>query len=777
MDDFSLQALEFSKILQYVPAFCRSEAGKNAVLNLRPFSSLAEVEHFQQIFDEYRLWKTKGEFLLHDFPDVSPFLEKITEQRFNPDNDDFWAMREVLKLAKSAYASVHAFENELPLLAGEYDFLFPEKSYSALMRCIADDASFKDESSPALLLIRGELRSLHQSCLRKVKDFCEQYNIGHYLQDDYMTIVGDRYVLPLKANFKGRLQGIIHDYSRTGETLYFEPMFLVELNNRLQELKQEEREEINKIILLLIDLFLQEEEGLKNAWKFLVLLDVNEAKCGLSSAYIAKHKKNQGVEGYCVSFGHTLSLMHAYHPLLLLENNKQKSMAAVQPIDLVFRQQDKVLVISGGNSGGKTVALKTLGLIGLMSLTVLPVPVAKGSGILFWRRIHAFIGDEQSLDDHVSTFTGQIRHLANIWDELDSSHLLLLDEFGAGTDPSQGAALAQAVLDGILEKRCYAVSATHFPALKTYALTNTGVRAASVLFDENNKKPLYKLAYDQVGASKALDVAREHGLSEDILAKASHYLLVDTKEQDMVIAKLNAVAVEREKELEHLHRELQKTRQKREQLQEKYEKEVQALQKEFRDKSQELMHAWKAEKISAKEAMKKLGQIRTELGKNEAEKEEFVPVEENALKIGIEVLHRPWNKKAMVQEIDSKAKKVKINLGGVSLWASFNDVEITGNSAKQTSKGSVTQNISQNKSGFTLDLRGKRADLAIAELHQFLDNALLANYDTVEIIHGRGTGALRKAVHEVLKGYSAIESFSLATEENGGDGMTVATFR
>ena len=204
---------------------------------------------------------------------------------------------------------------------------------------------------------------------------------------------------------------------------------------------------------------------------------------------------------------------------------------------------------------------------------------------------------------------------------------------------------------------------------------------------------------------------------------------------------------------------------------------MQALQKEFRDKSQELMHAWKAEKISAKEAMKKLGQIRTELGKNEAEKEEFVPVEENALKIGIEVLHRPWNKKAMVQEIDSKAKKVKINLGGVSLWASFNDVEITGNSAKQTSKGSVTQNISQNKSGFTLDLRGKRADLAIAELHQFLDNALLANYDTVEIIHGRGTGALRKAVHEVLKGYSAIESFSLATEENGGDGMTVATFR
>lgn len=777
MDDFSLQALEFSKILQCTASFCRSEAGKSAVLALRPFSSLIQIEHFQRVFDEYQLWKTKGAFSLHDFPDISPILEKISAQGFHPDTDDFWAMREVLKLAKSAYTSVHTYEEELPLLALEYDFPFPEKSYSALMRCIADDASFKDESSPALLLVRNELRSLHQSCLRKVKDFSEQYNIAHYLQDEYMTIVGDRYVLPLKANFKGRLQGIIHDYSRTGETLYFEPMFLVELNNRLQDLKQEEREEINKIILLLLDLFLQEETGLKKAWDFLVMLDVNEAKCELASAYIAKHRKEQGLEGYCVSFGHRLSLLHAYHPLLLLENNKQQSATPVQAIDLVFREQDRVLVISGGNSGGKTVALKTLGLIGLMSLTALPVPVAKGSGIIFWKRIHAFIGDEQSLDDHVSTFTGQIRHLASIWDELDSTHLLLLDEFGAGTDPSQGAALAQAVLDGILEKRCYAVSATHFPALKTYALTNTGVRAASVLFDEHNKKPLYKLAYDQVGASKALDVAREHGLSEEILAKASQYLLVDTKEQDTVIARLNAVAVEREKELEHLQKELQKTKQKREQLQERYEKEVQALQKELREKSQELMRAWKTEKISAKEAMKKLGQIRTELGKNEAEKADLAPLDENALKIGIEVLHRPWNKKALVQEIDAKAKKVKINLGGVTMWASFNDIEITGNSAKQSTKASVTQNISQNKSSFTLDLRGKRADLAIADLHQFLDNALLAGYDTVEIIHGRGTGALRKVVHEILKEYTSIASFALATEENGGDGMTVVTFR
>ncbi len=778
MDEFSLQALEFSKVLQHLASFSKSEAGKNACLMLQPFSCLKDIEHFQHVFDEYSLWKSKGNFALHDFPDIRFLLENISAQNFDPDTDDFWAMREVLKLIKNAYTSLHIFEKEFPILCGEYEFDFPEKSYSALVRCIADDASFKDESSPGLLLVRNELRGLHQSCLRKVKEYSEQYNIGHYLQDDYMTIVGDRYVLPLKANFKGRLQGIIHDYSRTGETLYFEPMFLVELNNRLQELKQEEREEIQKIIHLIKELLFSEEQALKQAWEFLLLLDVNEAKCGLAEVYVAKHKTQlQGHEGFCVPFGETLTLEKAYHPLLLLENNKTKSSIQIQPIDLIFRKQDKILVISGGNSGGKTVALKTLGLIGLMCLAALPVPVAKGSSILFFKRIHAFIGDEQSLDDHVSTFTGQIRHLAAIWESLDSSHLLLLDEFGAGTDPSQGAALAQAVLDGLLEKACYAVSATHFPALKSYALTNQGVRAASVLFDENSKKPLYKLAYDQVGASKALDVAREHGLAESILVKASQYLLVDTKEQDLVIAKLNAVAVEREKEVEHLQKELQKTKQKREQLQEKYEKEIKILQTEFREKSQELIRAWKTEKVSAKETMKKLGQLRTELVKNETEKEALPEVDEKALKIGIEVFHRPWNKKALIQEIDTKAKKVKINLGGVSMWASFKDIEITGSSVKQTSKIGVIQNLSQTKSSFTLDLRGKRADLAITELHQFLDNALLAGYDNVEIIHGRGTGALRKAVHEVLKGYAVIESFSLATEENGGDGMTMVTFR
>ena len=779
MDSFTCNALEFNKVLNHLSSFCRSEAGKKEALSLRPYADVETIHHKQKIYDEYNTWKSTGDFNLIDFPDISIPLAQIGTNTFHPEAEDFWAFRETLKLASTAVSSVRLHEKNLPTLFDKIGFPLPEMSLSALIRCIADNASFKDESSPKLLLVRTELRSLHQNCLRKVKEYTEQYNITHYLQDDYMTIVGDRYALPLKANFKGRLQGIIHDYSKTGETLYFEPMFLVELNNQLQELKQEEREEERKIIKYLTTLLIQEENSIQKCWEFLLELDLNEAKLGIAHAYYKLDKNNadnrQPAHGYCVSLENHLSIYNAKHPLLLLENNKTSKPIQIQAIDLIFRSMDKVLVISGGNAGGKTVALKTLGLITLMTLSGLPVPVGAGSCIIPWTHVHAFIGDEQSLDNHVSTFTGQIQHLAQTWDKLDSNHLLLLDEFGAGTDPSQGAALAQAVLDGILEKGSYAVSATHFPALKTYALTRDGVRAASVLFDNSTKKPLFHLAYDQVGASQALDVAKEHGLAESILKQAAQYLLMDNEDSDLVMSKLNALAVERESQLVVLQAQIEKTKQKRLQLQENYEKEKNRLNIELRTQSQELMRAWKSEKINAKQAMKEIAQLRAEVTKKE--QEEHASVASESLKVGIEIIHRPWQKKAIIQELDEKNQRVKINLGGISMWAAMKDIDLLGltQDIAPPTRGNI--HFSRPNISYTLDLRGKRADLALSELTQFLDKSLLAGPDQVEIIHGRGTGALRKSVHQFLKTYPGIESYMLAAEDQGGDGMTIVNFR
>ncbi len=772
MDLFTCKALEFDKVLQHLASFCLSEAGKNLALNLRPLQSVEKIYEHQEFYLAYLDFRSLSEFKLLDFPDITMPLDLIQNNNFHPEPVDFWAFRDVLKLAQRAILAIKDEEKACKPLFDKADFAFPEKSTSALGRCIADDTSFKDESSPKLSLIRQELRTLHQNCLRRVKEYTEQYNIGHYLQGEYMSVANDRYVLPLKSNFKGRLQGIIHDYSKTGETLYFEPMFLVEVNNSLQELKQEEREEERIIAKFLTELIFSEYGSILKAWNLLLELDINEAKSSLSNAYY-KNVRSKQTHGHCIALEHKLSLLNARHPLLLLENNKANRPVAIESIDLVFREHDKVLVVSGGNAGGKTVALKTLGIITLMTLCALPVPVDQSSSLIPWFHVHAFIGDEQSLDDHVSTFTGQIGHLAKIWDNLDGNHLLLLDEFGAGTDPSQGAALAQAVLDGILEKNAYAVSATHFPALKTYALTTDKVRAASVLFDENSKKPLFKLAYDQIGASQALNVAKEHGLAESILKKAAQYLLVDNENTDLIIDRLNKLAVEREQQLLVLQAEIDKSKQKRLQLQERFEQEKQKLEKELREKSQELMRAWKSEKISAKQARKEMSQIRADLPK-QMEKTE-TQTDPKSFKIGLEVHYSPWNKKVLIQDLDEKHNKAKINLGGVSLWTSLNELTLTGKHEQKQKIASIIYNSSP--LSYRLDLRGQRADLAMAELAQFIDKSLLSSADQIEIIHGRGTGALRKAVHQYLNNQSGILSYELANEDNGGDGMTIVHFR
>ena len=777
MDGRTLHALEFPRVLERLSDFCLSEAGKEAALALRPMDDEGAVRKSQHLYDETRSWLAEGEFSPVSFPDISGLLAHVrTRADALLDMDGLWALKETLSLARREALSIHAGAARRPLL----DELacscpMPELTLSALNRCVGDDGYLKDESSPGLLLVRSELRGIHQNCLRRVKEFAEKFNIGRYLQDDYMTLSSDRYVLPLKANFKGRVQGIIHDYSNTGETLYFEPLFLVEQNNRLQELKQEEREEERKVMRMIVDLISQEMPQVEAAWNLLVQVDLLQGKCALGSA----------LSGACVPLeeGALLRLSAARHPLLVLEaarhaaDRNYTGPRRIEPADLILREGDRVLVISGGNAGGKTVALKTLGLITLMTLAGLPVPADGGSTLPFWKNVYAFIGDEQSLDDHVSTFTGQIRHLSDIWEKLDGRALVLLDEFGSGTDPSQGAALAQAVLDGMLEKGAYTVTATHFPALKSYALTHDGVRAASVIFDPSTKKPLFHLAYDQVGASQALDVAREHGLPESVLRRAEHYLLMDGDDASAVMERLNELARQREEELSRLKDEERRLRDRRESLQQKLEKERQRLDEEVRKMSQELMRDYKSGKATAKQAQKEMSRLRADLARSARDMEEEKPAADPALfTVGGEVLHRMWNKKAVLRELDEKNGKGKIDLNGVTMWAPLSDLQPVSGSAAGP-KGSVTTKVSRPVSFLRLDLRGKRADLALAELEQFLDRSLLSGVEGVEIVHGRGTGALRKAVHELLRTFPGVDSYHTAPEDQGGDGMTQVMFR
>ncbi len=800
IDKRTLNALEYGKILDYLAALCISAAGRETALALRPLPDANEAREAALLFDESRTWAGlnrssgasdrhssggkgdtgEGPFRMEAFPDISGVLRFLASPAAQLDLDALWAVREMLRLARRAAASLRRGDAAAlwPRLLALADARpLPERTGSALDRCLGDDGQLRDESSPELLLVRTDLRRLHQTCMRKVKDFALQYNMLQYLQDDFMTLASDRYVLPLKANFKGRMQGIIHDWSQTGETCYFEPMFLVEINNRLQELKRAEREEERKVLAYLTSLVRDERSGVEGAAALLTALDVLLAKGRLADTF----------GGQCITLtdGDGVDLKEVRHPLLALagaasrrtgaESRPASTAPSARPIDISLRSGERGLIISGGNAGGKTVCLKTLGLTALMALTGLPVPAAKGSRLPAWRHIHAFIGDEQSLDDHVSTFTAQIRHLAQAWNGMDSRTLVLLDEFGAGTDPSQGAALAQAVLDELLDRDVYVAAATHFPALKAYALTREKARAASVLFDPDTKRPLFRLAYDQVGASQALDVAREHGLPEAILRRAEQYLLLDGQDASAVMARLNTLAVEREKEVAALRHEQERQREKRRALQERFERERRQLHDDVRQKAAELMQAWKEGKATHKQALREMGKLRAGLAVTPAAEEapSPAPVE---LRVGQHVLHRPFGKKAVITDIDTRRDRVRVDMNGVTLWASTKDVQPV-EAAPGAPLRATTRVSAPAGPLLRLDLRGKRADLALSELSQFLDKALLAGMESVEIVHGRGTGVLRKEVHAFLKSFPGIKDATLAPEDRGGDGMTIVEFR
>ncbi len=782
----TLIALEFDKILEKFSHYCISQSAKQKAQTLLPYLSAYgdeanSLKYNQNLFFEAKDWLAQTQFKIASFPELEPILEHLTSSHPFLDTEAFWAVKEtLLQLNKVLESVVEHSANASTLIHFTHEKTFPQELFEHLNRCISENATIKDNASPALLLLRNELRTHNQSCMRKVKEAVSEYNIAHYLQDDYIALDSDRYVLPLKANFKGRLQGIIHHYSNTGETVFFEPLFLVEINNRIQELKQEEREEERKILLMLTSLLIEHKNTLAEAWTLLLDIDILLAKLALSADY----------NGHCLIMQEkaNFNLPEAKHPLLALEAISNKKLH-IKPLDIHLREEERVLVISGGNAGGKTVCLKTAGLIILMTLAGLPVPIAQSASLPIIEKVHAFIGDEQSLDDHVSTFTGQIRHLSRVFEELNDKSLVLLDEFGAGTDPAQGAALAQAVIDGMLEKKAYTLAATHFPALKTYALTHDFVRAASMLFEASTKKPIFSLAYDQVGASIALDVAREHGLPEYILSKAEQYMLVGGEDMSKIVDTLNDLAVERKIELDSLKKEQAKMLEKQKQIQAKFEQERRKLHDEVRELSRELMHAWKEGKTSAKQSMKEMAKLRSSLIPTDMEEKKELSKEE--LKLHFEQLKQkdtvqylPWNKKALVLEVDVKNKKVKVDMNGVSLWASAKDISLSTsldekNTAKKSlsPKATASPKTSEEMVRRTCDIRGKRADVAIIELETFLDKSLLNSVDIVEIVHGKGTGALRKSVHEYLRTSAFVSHFEKANEDQGGDGMTLAYLR
>ena len=762
MDERTFRLLDFPRVLDHLGRYALSGAGRALCLSLRPLSQGHEITRQRQLVAECLGNMERILGCLQFFPDIEGVFG-VLDTDTPLDEDGLWGVGQVLQRAAQAQSALSGLDSrDLPHLASYCEDLpWPDKTWQGIRRCLSEDGELKDESSPELMQVRGELRRLQSQCTKKVGEFLERKDVAGYLQNEYLTISSDRYVLAVKANFKGRLSGIIHDYSQTGETCYFEPIFLVELNNKLQELGQQEREAKRRVLVYLTSLVRQEEDKLRRLYDWLVHLDLLRAKVAMA----------RDLEGTTLSVdaGAQLCVRRARHPLLELEGER------VEPVDIELNEGQRALVITGGNSGGKTVCLKTLGLIGLMAESAIPVPVAENSSIPFWSGMYVFLGDEQSLEEHVSTFTAQIDYLRRVWPHLGRDSLVLLDEFGAGTDPSQGAALAQAVLDSLLQHRSWVAAATHFPALKAYALGRDDVRAASVLFDPKTRTPLYRLAYDQAGSSQALDVAREHGLPEEILERAEQYLLLDGEDTSGLLNRLNELAVERDRELASLREQRDRLKQKESDLRRKYEERIARAIEEVRSYSRDIMEQWRKDRIGRKQAQKRLHEKKQELSKELTRGEQSESQQERRdFQPGERVRYAPWDRTGVVQEKDPKRERFKIDLGGVSIWASPAELSAAG----ANGEGSYTVARAGREGGaqLSLDLRGFREEDARLELDRFLDQAVYQGREEAEVIHGRGSGILRRMVHEQLRNFPGVRSFDIANEDRGGDGVTVVEF-
>jgi DNA mismatch repair protein MutS2 len=762
MDERTYRLLDFGSVLSHLGGYALSEAGREQCHRLGPFSSPEELAGQTRLVAECL---GRGEAILaclQHFPDIEGVF-RVLDTDTPLDEDGLWGVGQVLQRAAKAQSTLSDVDTrECPRLSEYCETVpWPDKTWQGIRRCLDEDGELKDESSPELMQVRGELRRLQSQCTKKVGEFLERKDVAGYLQNEYLTISSDRYVLALKSNFKGRFSGIIHDYSQTGETCYFEPLFLVELNNKLQELGQQEREAKRRVLIYLTSLVRQEQDKLRRLYDWLVHLDLLRAKVAMA--------RDLECTTLSVETGARLCVRRARHPLLVMEK------AAVEPVDIELDQGQKALVITGGNSGGKTVCLKTLGLIGLMAESAIPVPAAENSSIPFWSGIYVFLGDEQSLEEHVSTFTAQIDYMKRIWPRVDQDSLVLLDEFGAGTDPSQGAALAQAVLDGLLQRRSWVAAATHFPALKAYALGRDEVRAASVLFDPQTRKPLYRLAYDQAGSSQALDVAREHGLPDEILDRAEQYLLLDGEDTSGLLNRLNELAVERDREVASLREQRDRLKKKESDLRRRYEDQIARAIEEVRSYSRDIMEQWRQDRIGRKQAQKRLHEKKRELSEQlSRQQNEESQQERRDFQPGDRVAYAPWNRTGVVREKDAKRGRFKIDLGGVNIWA--DPAELSPVHTEEGESHAAARTRASSAAPLSLDLRGYREEDARLELDRFLDQAVYQGLEEAEVIHGRGSGILRRMVHEQLRDFPGVRSFGTANEDRGGDGVTVVEF-
>ena len=647
-----------------------------------------------------------------------------------------------------------------------------------ISEAINDEGILKDDASIGLRDVRRQKQNINANIKEKFDELISNKNTQNAIQERIVTQRNDRYVIAVKTDFKGLVKGIEHDRSATGSTVYIEPLNVVSLNNKLREYEAREREEIRKILLRITEIVKTKKEEILEIKEILERLDFIDAKTTYSVNKKCIVPKIINKE--------YLKLVEARHPLI--DEN------TVVPINFELGNPENIMLITGPNTGGKTVTLKVAGLLTIMALSGIPIPANEKTEVGYFHNVLADIGDEQSLEQNLSSFSGHVSKIKDIIEHASSKSLVLMDELGSGTDPMEGAAFAMAIIDYLNKKHVTSIITTHYSEVKAYAFNTTGIKSASMEFNVETLSPTYKLLEGIPGESNALIIARKYGISEEIIENAKSYISEDNQRVEEMLKSIK----EKNDKLEMMHAQLEATRaeldkqkniyeqkmvklenEKNEIIKRAYEeadnylKNMQAKAKNLIDK----INSEESKKEDAKNAQRSLNMLRESFitDKKKNVKEKKIITQNVDFAVGEEVLVKTMNQNGKILKIMSN-NRIQVQTGILKLVVSTDDiVKIQKKKTNKFKNFASLKRTSQVRG--EIDLRGMNADEAIAELETYMDRAMLTGYHEIYIIHGKGTMVLRKKIHEYLRTSKYVAEFKDANQNEGGVGCTVVTLK
>lgn len=791
MDQQTLQALEFDQVLRILGSYTLTAMGRRRLAGLRPSSDYQEVSESLAEVTELRAQTIEeGPLPLGGSPDLEPLFPRLAVPGSILSPEDFTQILEVLRLTQRLKRYLVPLAARRPRL-GAYGQRLQELPdlVQAIQKTISPHGLILDQASPELARLRRELQQLRQQITRKLQQLLRQPEYAAACQDQIVSQRNDRFVIPVKADFKGRIPGIIHDQSQSRATIFLEPLAVVELNNNLNLLANEEKREIERLLLELTHKVRAHLEVIRHNLELIAALDALQAKVRFAFDYQAMVPEltRQG----------RVKLRQARHPLLVARERANPGAPPTIPIDLELTPTARFLVLSGANTGGKTATLKTLGLLCLMAQSGMPIPAAEGSEVCIFAGIYADIGDTQDLAGDLSTFSAHMKRVGEILAGLQGRSLVLLDELGTATDPTEGSALALALLKALGQAGAYGMVTTHYHVLKAWAAEEPGFANVAVLFDEQTRRPLYRLAYGIAGASNALSIARQLGLPAEVLAQAEEFLGREGLEALQQLARCEALQQRLAAQEQLLQEEWAKLRQAEAEL-ERQRQELAAEAEKLRQQQQaEIKAAIQAAEADFKAILSRLerrqeswGRLRQQLTARQRQLQALAtpPLAPQTAassfqpEVGHQVYIPALGQTGVVTKGPNREGRWEVLTGAVRLrllpreMSEVKDKRLRPRVFSSSSPGAGLADLPAWEST-SLNIIGLRVEEALPLVDRLLDQAVLHGCRQVDIIHGIGTGRLQEAVRQHLRRHSLVKDFHPGPQNLGGQGVTVVEIK